>query len=184
MLQSLTIALASIFALNAPFLFGQSDKKTQAAVQDVLRAYSLPALNVSVQGDSVTLKGSVDSCRKRLLADQVVSRIHGVKTIQDSIEVLGPIVPDAQLKTQIDKIIKDRIRKLGGFGVGSIAAIVKDGAVTLSGSAAKELAGPAIDDIAGIVGVKNVIDHVLLVPRFDPSPSRSNFPHLDLPPPQ
>ena len=184
MLRSLTIALAFIFALNLTSLFGQSDEAIQVAVQDVLRAYSLAALDASVQRDSVILTGSVDSCRKRLLADQVVSRIHGVKTIDDRIEVSGPSVPDAQLKTQIDKIIADRIRQLGGFGFGSMTAHVKNGAVILSGAAAKELAEPAIDDIAGIVGVKNVMDHVSRVPRFDPSPGKSNFPHLDLPPPQ
>ncbi len=184
MLRNFAVALAFIFALNVTLLFAKSDGEIQAAVQNALRAYSLAALDASVQSGAVALTGSVDSCRKRLLADRVVSRIHGVKTIQDSIEVSGPSVPDAQLKALIDKIIADRIRELGGFGYGSMTAHLKDGAVTLSGGAAKELADPTIDQIAGIAGVKNVMNHVVRVPRFEPGPSRSTFPHLDLPPPQ
>jgi len=93
----------------------------------------------------------------------MVKRIHGVKLIDDGIQVAGPDIPDPQLKTQIDRIISDRIQKLGGFGYGSIKAKVSNGEVTLSGSASPVLAEPAVDAIAGIQGVRNLIDHVLRV---------------------
>lgn len=147
MLRSFVVSHTLFFRLSLTCLFAQSDAEIQMEAQNALRAYSLTTLVPSVQKGSVILKGTVNSCRKRLLADEVVSRIHGVRTIQDGIEVLGPSAPDWQLKTQVDKIIADRIRKLGRFGYGSIIAGVKDGAVTLSGTATPQLAEPAIDKI-------------------------------------
>ena len=167
MLRGHAVVVTLTLALSTG-AFGESDQDIRVAVQNALRAYSLPSIHSSVRDGSVSLKGAVNSCRDRLLADEMVSRIHGVKTIQDGIQVSGPQVPDTQLKTQIDKIIADRISKLGGFGFGSMIAHVQNGAVTLSGSAAPELAEPAIDQIAGTVGVKNVIDHVSLWPHLEP----------------
>lgn len=158
------LLLALTFNSSLTCAFAQTDEEIQAAVLKALSAYSLTSIHASVQKRSVSLTGSVNLCRDRLLAYETVSRIHGVKAIQDGIEVSGPLVPDAQLKPQIHKIIADRIRKLGDFGVGSITARVHNGAVTLSGAAAPELAAPAINAIAGVVGVKNVIDHVLPFP--------------------
>jgi hyperosmotically inducible periplasmic protein len=174
MLRSSVILFTFIFGLSLSFLFAQSDGEIQIESQNALRAYSLSTLNVSVQGGSVILKGTVDSCRKRLLADEAVSRIHGVKTIQDRIEVSGPSIPDPQLKTQVDKIIAHRIRNRGRLGYGWIFAGVKNGVVTLSGTATPELAESAIDPIAGIAGARNVVDHVHRMVREDPR-WRSNY---------
>lgn len=91
-----------------------------------------------------------------------------MKTIQDRIEVSGPSISDPQLKTQVDKIIAHRIRSRGRLGYGRIIAGVKSGVVTLSGTATPELAESAIDPIAGIAGVRNVIDHVHRMVREDP----------------
>jgi len=178
MLRSLAIALTFIFALNVTCVFAQSDSKIQVAAQNALRAYSLTTLHASVKKGSVILNGSVNSCRTRLLADEVVSRIHGVKAIQDGIVVLGPRVPDAQLTIQVNRIIADRIHKLAGFGYGSMTADVQNGAVTLSGTATPELADPAVGKIAGVLGVKNVIDHIHRIARFEPH-WRSDFPVVE-----
>ena len=175
MLRSLAIALTFIFTLNVTCVFAESDSKIQVSARNALRAYSLTTLHASVQKGSVILKGSVNSCRTKLLADEVVSRIHGVKTIQDGIVVLGPRVPDGQLAIQVNRIIADRIHKLGGFGYGSMTADVQNGAVTLSGTAAPEVADPAVDKIAGVIGVKNVIDQVHRIARFEPH-WQSDFP--------
>lgn len=151
--------------LNLTHAFGQTDTEIQSAVQKAVHAYSLSGIQSSVQSGTVTLTGSVELYRRELLAIETVARIHGVKAIENSIVVCGPSIPDAQLKPQIDRIIADRIHKLGGFGYGSMKADVKSGVVTLSGSAAPELALPAINAIASMKGVKNVIDHVQRVPH-------------------
>lgn len=159
--------LLFMLAISLSHASGQSDQQIQAAAQKALRAYSLAAIESSVHGATVTLTGLVAHCRDRLLAVQMMHRIRGVKAVDDRIEVNGPRVPDEELQAQADRIIANRIRSLGGFGVGSITARLKDGAVTLSGTAAVRLAEPAIAAIAGIVGVRNVIDHVSRVPAYD-----------------
>ena len=169
------LLLACTLALGLSPVSGQSDQEMQAAVQRALRAYALTAIEPSVKNATVVLTGSVNLCRERLLAVQTVSRIRGVKAVDDRIQVLTPQVPDPQLKAQVDLIIGDRIRALGGFGFGSIKAHPKDGVVTLSGTAAVKLAEPAIAAIAGIVGVKKVIDHVGRVQDYDAN-WHSNYP--------
>jgi hyperosmotically inducible periplasmic protein len=159
-----------LFILSLPDAFGQSDEEIQVAAQKAVRAYSLNGIQSSVQNGTVTLTGFVELCRDRLLALETVKRIYGVKTINDQIEVPGPRIPDAQLKAQINQIIKDRIHKLGGFGYGSMKANVKEGVVTLSGAAAPELTTPAINAIAGTLGVRNLIDNVVRVSHYDFAP--------------
>jgi osmotically-inducible protein OsmY len=162
--------LVLIFALASTYSSGQSDGEIQSAVEKAVHAYSLTRIQSSVQNGTVTLAGSVELCRDRLLAIATVKRIPGVKAIEDRIEVPGPLVPDPKLKAQIDRIIADRIHKLGGFDFGSMKASVRNGVVTLSGTAARELTAPAINAIAGVSGVRNLIDNVQRVPHYDFSP--------------
>jgi len=48
-----------------------------------------------------------------------------------------------------------------------MTARLKDGVVTLSGTAALKLREPAIAAIAGISGVKDLVDHVGRVAEYD-----------------
>ncbi|KAA6461975.1 BON domain-containing protein [Acidobacteria bacterium AB60] len=146
---------------------GQNDERIQAAARRALHAYSLAGIQASVRNGIVALTGDVSLCRDRLLAVQMMTRIHGVKSIDDEIEVEGPSIPDEQLQSQIDRIISARIRALGGFGSGSISARLEKGVVTLSGTAAIRLADPAITAIAGISGIRNVVDRVVRVSGYD-----------------
>jgi hyperosmotically inducible protein len=157
------LSAATVF-LVSQISFGQNDETIQTNVQKALSAYSIKSIHSSVQGGVVTLTGSVDLCRTKILADQLTSGIPGVKSIWDRVEVAGPNIPDDELSMQIKNLITNRIRKLGGFGFGSISAKVKNGVVTLSGYAAPELARPTSAAVQDIPGVKNLIDHVKLVP--------------------
>jgi hyperosmotically inducible protein len=147
---------------------GQNDENIKSNVQKALSPYSIKSIHPSVQGGVVTLTGTVDLCRTKVLADQLTSGIRGVKSIWDRVEVSGPAVPDKELSKEIKNLITDRIRRLGGFGFGSIAAQVQDGVVTLRGYAAPQLALPTTAAVADIPGVKNLIDHVKLVPPVEP----------------
>jgi len=152
------------------------DQAVEAAVQRALRAYALNAVRPDVRDGAVTLTGSVGLCRDRLLADELAGRVQGVKSIDDRIDVSGPPVPDSQLKADVDGIIARRHHMLGWFGYGSISARVQDGIVDLSGTAAPELAAPSISAIAGMLGVRNVIDRIHRVPPYDSSWRRSHPP--------
>lgn len=170
--RAVSVLLAFSFLASSIDASGEGDQQIQTSIQKALRAYSLTVLS-SVQDGSVTLSGRVHLCRDRLLAVEIVNRIHGVKAILDRIEVDGPRVPDSELKSKIDQIITGQIRKLGGFGFGSMRAKVHDGVVTLSGAAAAQLASPTIAQIADIVGVKDLSDQVHRVQQYEtkwPSP--------------
>lgn len=164
----LTILLAVTMFLGSKASFGQSDENIQANVQKALSAYSIKSIHSSVQVGVVTLTGSVDLCRTKILADELTSGIPGVKSIWDRVQVSGPTVPDKELSQQIKNLITDRIRRLGGFGFGSISAQVQTGVVTLSGYAAPQLTFPTRAAVENIPGVKNLIDHVKLVPPVEP----------------
>ena len=164
------LVLALTFALGSTCLSGQSDAEIQAAVQKAVRAYSLTEIKSSVEDGTVTFSGHVDLCRDKLLAIDMAKKITGVKAVVDRIEVRGPRIPDELLKAQVEHVIADRIHKLGGFGFGSMKSNVKNGVVTLSGTAARELTVPAINAIAGIPGVRELIDNVRRVPHYDYSP--------------
>jgi hyperosmotically inducible protein len=164
----LSLLLAAAVCLVSQTSFGQNDESIQANVQKVLSAYSIRNIHSSVQGGVVTLIGSVDLYRTRFFADQLTSGVPGVKSISDRIEVSGLNVPDEELTRQIKNLIADRIRKLGGFGFGSISVNVKDGVVTLSGYSAPQLKLPTTEAVGDLPGVKNLIDHVKLVPPSEP----------------
>ena len=161
------LLLACTLAVGLSPASGQSDQEMQAVVQRARRAYSLPAIESSVQNATLVLTGSVNLCRDRLLAVQTVGQIHAAKAIDDRIQVLGPRVSDDQLKDQVDRIIAARIHRLGGFGFGSMTARLKDGVVTLTGTAATKLAEPAIAAIASLPGVTNIVDQVGRIPDYD-----------------
>ena len=172
----LSLLLAATVFLLSQTSFGQNDDNIEVNVQKCLIAYSIRSIHASVQGGVVTLTGSVALSSTRFLADQLASGVPGVKSIWDRVEVSGPNVPDEELSKQVKNLIADRIRRLGGFGFGSISVSVKDGVVTLSGYAAPQLAFPTKTAVGDIPGVKNLIDHVKLVPPFEPHWQSSSEP--------
>lgn len=161
------ILVAFVLLLGLHSAIAQSDEVIEANAQRALKAYSITSIHLSVQHGLVTLTGSVALYRDRLLAEQTLSGIPGIKAIWDRVRVTGPAVPDGQLKAQVTRVIADRLRKLGGLGFGSISARVRDGVVTLTGTATAKLAFPVIQKISEIAGVRNVIDHVQRVPDYD-----------------
>jgi len=163
---SFLIAVAVL--LFAPPSFAQNDGTVRAKVQRVLNAYSIKSVHAAVQGTTVTLTGTVDLCSTRVLADQLASRIDGIQSVRDGIQVLGPVVPDEELSRQVKKLIADRIRKLGGFGFGSISSEVKQGVVALNGRAAPQLTIPTLTAIGKIPGVKNVLVNVEIISPANP----------------
>ena len=162
-----TVVSSIAFILAIPAAVAQSDGDVTAAVYKALRAYEIQGVRISVESGVVTLSGKVDRCLARLDALQMTSRIRGVQAIEDKIQVAGPRIADERLKAYLEKMIAERTRKLGGFGFGSISVGVRDGVVTLSGNAAKQLAGPVAAAVAQTTGVKNLIDRVQIVPLYD-----------------
>jgi len=85
------LLVAFVFTICFSQAFGQSDQEIEAAAQKALRAYSLSAIETSIQNNTITLTGLVNLCRDKLLAIETIRRIHGVMGV-------------------IDRIIQNRIR--------------------------------------------------------------------------
>lgn len=165
MKRTIVSIIASLVVI--PAAVAQSDGDVEAAVYKALRAYEIQGVQISVESGVVTLSGKVDRCLARLDALQMTSRIRGVQAIADKIRVVGPRIPDERLRSYLEKMIAERTRQLGGFGFGSVAVGVRDGVVTLSGNAARQLANPVVAAVAQTAGVKNLIDRVQIVPVYD-----------------
>ena len=172
----LSLLLAATVFLLSQTSFGQNDDNIEVIVQKCLIAYSINSIHASVQGGVVTLTGSVDLYSTKVPCRSVGERSSRCKSIWDRVEVSGPNVPDEELNKQVKNLIANRIRRLGGFGFGSISVSVKNGVVTLSGYAAPQLAFPTKTAVGDIPGVKNLIDHVKLVPPSEPHWQSSSEP--------
>ena len=133
---------------------GTLDPNEQRIVKEVrhelvmLPYYSLfDDLEYSVNGDAVTLLGSVVNPTLKKDAENAVKHIEGVNTVNNQIKVLPPSPMDDRIRQQVARAISNQ----GGLyryfmgAVPSIHIIVDNGHVTLTGAvnseAEKQIAG-------------------------------------------
>jgi osmotically-inducible protein OsmY len=139
--------------------------------QDVLNELQFePSVNaahigVAVEAGVITLSGHVGSYAEKLTAVAAARHVRGVKAIADEIEVRYA----SDKKTSDDEIAKRAVDILGWDTMvpsGSIQVMVRDGWITLSGSAnwfyqKKE----AEDDVKKLSGVRGVINNIEIRPH-------------------
>ncbi len=108
-----------------------SDEKLQKEVTTALSA--TPAISSSVKGGVVTLTGIVESEEAKAAAESVVKSVKDIKSVVNNIEIKAPepvINPDDTLTTTINEALASK-------GYKDITVSVKDGEVTLTGTAKK-----------------------------------------------
>src|SRR5437868_7366522 len=147
---------------------GRLDANEQRIVKEVrhelvmLPYYSLfDDLEYSVNGDTVTLLGSVVNPTLKKDAENVVKRIEGVNKIDNQIKVLPPSPMDDRIRQQVARAISNQ----GGLyryfmgAVPSIHIIVDGGHVTLKGVVDNEgddtQAKLAANQVPGVFSVKD-----------------------------
>jgi len=147
---------------------GRLDANEQRIVKEVrhelvmLPYYSLfDDLEYSVNGDTVTLLGSVVNPTLKKDAENVVKRIEGVNKIDNQIKVLPPSPMDDRIRQQVARAISNQ----GGLyryfmgAVPSIHIIVDGGHVTLKGVIDNEgddtQAKLAANQVPGVFSVKD-----------------------------
>jgi osmotically-inducible protein OsmY len=122
-------------------------------------------VQVTTHGPDVVLTGSVDNYAAKEDADNRIHHVHGVKGVENEIQVSGPRVEDEELRNKLSKeLAYDRV----GYGTTAFNAItvgVHDGVVTLGGT----VYGPtdkdsAISLVANTPGVKDVVDNLDVAP--------------------
>lgn len=168
-LQSVVL-LASAFVLSAQ-LFGQEQavSPAQARIQKEVRheLLMIPYFGVfdniqySVNGDTVTLLGSVTRPVVSSEAENAVKHIEGVSRVENKIEVLPPAPMDDQLRLALFRAIYG-YPSLEKYALGvqkPIRIIVKGGHVTLEGvvdsEADKDAAGVRASGVPGTFSVAN-----------------------------
>ena len=118
-------------------------------------------LAYSVNGDTVTLYGSVSNPTLKKDAENVVKKIEGVEHVDNRINALPPSPMDDQLRIAEYRAIysKAPLQKYGWGAVPSIHIIVNNGRVTLTGvvdnQSDKDLANIAANGVPGVFGVQN-----------------------------
>jgi hyperosmotically inducible protein len=166
------MALA-VLTITAPMLVQAASKSRTLSEEVRHELVMLPYYNVfdnlgyRVDGSTVTLYGQVTRPTLKSSAERVVSRIEGVDTVKNEIEVL-PLSPfDNRLRAALYRTIYSQ-PALSRYSWGPIPAIhiiVKNGDVTLKGVVANEsdrnIANMMANSVSGVFSVKNelVVDN-------------------------
>jgi osmotically-inducible protein OsmY len=150
----------------------KSDSEIERDVREELRwAPDLHAddIAVSVKDGVVTLAGFTPSYTDRLEAEAAAKRVAGVHAVANDIEVRLPEIdqrPDPDIARDAVAALKSELP----ISHDKIKVIVKDGWITLEGSAEwqyqKTAAENAVRKIKGVKGVTNVIQ---LKPAVEPT---------------
>ena len=115
---------------------------------------------VYISEGTVTLRGTVGSPRQKIEAKRAAQRVHGVKNVEDELEVRplpGHKREDAELRGAVLQALA-----LDSVVPQKVEADVEDGKVTLSGTAAwqfeRDEAEYVTNNILGVVRVHNEIE--------------------------
>ena len=144
---------------------GSNDAQIQADVTKALDNKRFKDVKASVSNGVVTLTGTVDLYSEKEDADRKIHHRKNIKGVENEIEVAGPTVEDATLRSKLaEKLAYDRV----GYGTTAFNALtigVQNAVVTLGGVAY----GPTDKDsalslVANYPGVKDVVDNIEVAP--------------------
>jgi hyperosmotically inducible periplasmic protein len=170
---AVTVALLVLLSMTAMAATNRYDQQIQQAVsQKIQKAKQLKNVSSSVEDGIVTLTGTVSLYRDKLDAANKAKKIENVSGVRNDIAVAGENVADTQLQQKLaKKVAYDRVGYFDN-SFNYIAVAVKDGVVTLTGDAYWDVPrADAMAIVAGMYGVKDVVDDVKVLPTstFDDS---------------
>jgi osmotically-inducible protein OsmY len=126
-------------------------------------------IGVAVEKGVVTLTGHVGSYAEKVLVEDTVQRIRGVRALAEEIEVRYP----SEKKTADDQIAERAINIIAWSAMvpdGRVMVKVQHGWVTLEGSVdwhyQRRAAEDAVRRLSGVVGVNNMLQ---VKPRVEPT---------------
>jgi len=156
---SLIAAAAILLALGAPARASR-DTRIEKAAKDsyVFRTYlKNDEVKVDCKKGVVTLTGSVVDNSHKSLAQDTVSSLAGVKSVENKLEIKGE--PTANSDAWLSDKLKIALLFHRSVSAGKAEVSVKDGVVTLKGNAdsqaQKELTTEYAKDIDGVKEVQN-----------------------------
>lgn len=141
------------------------DAQIQADATKQLDKKQFKDVKISVQSSVITLTGTVDVYSDKEEAEKKVHRRKNVKSVQNMIEVAGPVVEDQVLRNKLaEKLAYDRV----GYGTTAFNALtigVQNGVVTLGGTAYGPVdKSSALSLVENYPGVKDVVDNIEVAP--------------------
>lgn len=159
--------LAAVLATGATALADTATPATvqQQVAQKLQKKAEFSGVRASDDNGVLTLQGTVKTYADKLAAEKTARKAGHVSEVRDLISVSGPEISDAQLEQQISK----KLRYVG-FNTGTqvfdnFQINVRDGVVTVAGETYDQMdKQEALDDVARVQGVKDVIDQVKVSP--------------------
>lgn len=160
----LAVGLLSVTLMAQPAA-SRYDNQIQTAVAQKLAAKKqFVDVRASVEDGIVSLTGTVDLYQRKLDAGKLARKASDVQGVRNLITVAGPNVSDAQLEQKLaTKMHYVRVGYDNTFDY--FALSVQDGVVTVEGQDRTGVGrDEAMADIAGMPGVKDVVDNISVEP--------------------
>jgi osmotically-inducible protein OsmY len=158
---ALLAAVVALAATSMPVLASDADDQIEASARKlyVFKTY-LKGDDIKIQSKdgAVTLTGTVSAESSKLLAEETVASLRGVKSVDNKLEIKGERPAensDAWIAARVKTVLFFH-RSVSGLNT---EVSVKDGNVTLRGEAAnqaqRELTSEYAKDVEGVKDVKN-----------------------------
>ncbi len=163
---SMVMAAMLLLAFSSPVFAGKEDSNIEKSAKHTYmfkRYLKNDSINVKSVDGNVILTGTVSRELHKSLAQETVSELEGVKSVDNRLVVKG-VVPT----TNSDLWILDRIKVTLLFhrsvDAGTVEVDVKDGIVILRGNAiSKEQKDLTTEYVKDVDGVKDVINNMKVV---------------------
>lgn len=141
-----------------------NDAKLQTEVQKKLKGSRFKGVQVSVQNGIATLTGTVKVYADKMDAEKTASKVKGLTSVVNDIEVAAGESTDQQLQDKLRKqLAYDRVGYGNAFN--AIEVSVQNGVATLSGHALGPVAKSSALALASHTpGITQVVDHIQVDP--------------------
>jgi hyperosmotically inducible periplasmic protein len=158
---ALIVAAVALFVTSIPLYASQTDDRIAASAKDsyVFKTYlKSDVIKIQSKDGIVTLTGTVSEESHKSMAEETVSDLPGVKSVNNQISVTG-----SPASANSDAWIGERVRSTLLFhrsvSYANTNVSVTDGKVTLQGEASseaqKQLTTEYAEDVSGVKGVDN-----------------------------
>ena len=132
-------------------------------------------IGVAVKNGVVTLSGQVDTYYQKLAAENAAKKVTGVRAIAEDLQV-GMSPAFHKTDAEIAESVLNALKWHSAVPENKIKVKVDDGFVTLEGQVEWEFqSSSAKSAVSNLLGVKNVINNIVIEPKLTATDVRSNI---------
>lgn len=159
--NSLLIAAAALMVISASLFAADTDKRIESSAKDsyVFKVY-LTTDQIKIKADDgvVTLTGTVSDGSHRSMAEETVTNLPGVKSVNNQLIISGT-TPTANSDAWISERVRGTLLFHRSVSYVNTQVSVTEGKVTLRGTASseaqKQLTSEYAEDVSGVKDVDN-----------------------------